>query len=99
MVVGGVDSSGTRGEYGQGLAAQLTVSAVGTVACASRRGAHLHGKELPLVSAFQCKYHLTSDIIGHGHLAAPAVAGLAAYLMSLDQYRVQLLVPDLLRGT
>ena len=56
-------------------------------------GAHLHGKELPLVSAFQCKYHLTSDIIGHGHLAAPAVAGLAAYLMSLDQYRVQLLVP------
>jgi len=36
---------------------------------------------------------LTSDDIGHGDLAAPAVAGLAAYFMSLDQYRVRLQVP------
>jgi len=36
---------------------------------------------------------LTSDDLGRGDLAAPAVAGLAAYLMSLDRYRVQLLVP------
>jgi len=35
---------------------------------------------------------LTSDDIGRRHLAAPAVAGLAAYLMSLDRYRSQLLV-------
>jgi len=28
-----------------------------------------------------------------GDLAAPSVAGLAAYLLSLDQYRMQLLVP------
>jgi hypothetical protein len=35
----------------------------------------------------------TSDDIGRGDLAAPAVAGLAAYLMSLDQYRTRLQVP------
>ena len=39
VVVGGVDRSGIRGAYSQGLPAQLTVSAVGTrVACASLNG-------------------------------------------------------------
>jgi len=36
---------------------------------------------------------LTSDDIGLGDLAAPAVAGLAAYLMSLEKYSVRLQVP------
>ena len=91
MVVGGVDRSGTRGEYSQGLPAQLTVSAVGTVACASRQGGTAarigtsYGERLSEIL-------LTSDDIGRRHLAAPAVAGLAAYLMSLDRYRSQLLV-------
>ena len=45
-----------------------------------------------MVSSFHCKYLslIPDDIV---HLAAPAVAGLAAYFMSLDQYRARLLVP------
>jgi len=42
---------------------------------------------------FQYKYHQLLMTLDTGALAAPAVAGLAAYLMSLDQYRVQLQVP------
>jgi len=38
VVVGAVDRSGTRGDYSQGLPAQLTVSAVGRAACADRQG-------------------------------------------------------------
>ena len=35
---------------------------------------------------------LTSDDVGREDSAAPAVAGLAAYLMPLDQYRARILV-------
>jgi hypothetical protein len=38
IVVGGVDTSGIRGDYSSGLPAQLTVAAVGRVACASVTG-------------------------------------------------------------
>ena len=44
VVVGGVDTSGIRGDYSQGLPAQLTVSAVGRVACASRQGGTVVGQ-------------------------------------------------------
>jgi len=42
---------------------------------------------------FQYRYHQLLMALDTGTSAAPAVAGLAAYLMSLDQYRVQLQVP------
>jgi hypothetical protein len=51
----------------------------------------LFNQEHPLVSPFQ-GISLAFDDIGRGNLAAPAVAGLAAYFMSLDRYRVQLQV-------
>jgi hypothetical protein len=38
IVVGGVDTSGLRGDYSQGLPEQLTVSAAGRVVCASEEG-------------------------------------------------------------
>ena len=38
VVVGAVDTSGIYAPYSQGLAAELTVSAVGRVVCASRQG-------------------------------------------------------------
>jgi hypothetical protein len=58
------------------------------------KGAQPTGKEHPMVRRFQCKYHQTSDIGRWGRdSASPAVAGLAAYFLSLEQYRVRLLVP------
>ena len=44
-------------------------------------------------AALSMQMSLTFDNIECGDLAVPAVAGLAAYFMSLDQYSVQLLVP------
>ena len=38
VVVGAVDAYGIYAPYSQGLAAELTVSAVGKVFCASRQG-------------------------------------------------------------
>jgi hypothetical protein len=38
IVVGAVDRYGFRADYSQGLPAELTVSAVGTVVCASKQG-------------------------------------------------------------
>ena len=38
MLVGAVEISGIYSSYSQGIAADLTVSAVGTVFCAARRG-------------------------------------------------------------
>ncbi len=38
MAVGGVDTSGIYAHYSRGLAAELTVSAVGDVLCASHLG-------------------------------------------------------------
>jgi len=93
MVVGGVDTSGIRGGYSQGLPAQLTVSAVGRVACASRQGGTSERQGTSYGEPLSMQMPSNSDDIGHRDLAAPAVAGLAAYLMSLDQYRGQLLVP------
>jgi len=52
----------------------------------------MNGVEHPSVSPFNADI-LTSDGVGNDDLAAPAVAGLAAYFMSLDQYRQQIQVP------
>jgi len=93
VVVGGVDTSGVRGAYSQGLPAQLTVSAVGRVACASRQGRAKMKQGTSVGEGLSMQISLTSDDIGPGHLAVPAVAGLAAYLLSLDHYRGRLLVP------
>ena len=92
VVVGGVDTSGTSGQYTQGLVSQLTVSAVGRVACASiqRYSSVWEGTSFGERLSGSMQIPLTS---GPGPLAAPVVAGLAAYLMSLDQYRERLLVP------
>jgi hypothetical protein len=38
IVVGAVDRDGFRADYSQGFPAELTVSAVGRVVCASRQG-------------------------------------------------------------
>jgi len=54
---------------GYRLPAELTASAVGKVGCASRRGGAMT-KEGTSVGE-----HLSSDAVGHEHLAAPAVAG------------------------
>jgi hypothetical protein len=52
----------------------------------------MNGEEHPLVSP-SIQISSTSDDMWHDDLAAPAVAGLAAYFMSLDQYRQQIQVP------
>src|SRR6266545_224131 len=92
VVVGAVDPDGIYAPYSQGLAYELTVSAVGRVFCASHEGGatEFQGTSYGEPLSIQIS---TSNDIGCGDLAAPAVAGLAAYLMSLDQYSVQLLVP------
>ena len=38
VIVGGVDTSGIYAPYSQGLASELTVSAVGEVSCADNQG-------------------------------------------------------------
>ena len=94
VVVGGVDASGIRGDYSQGLPEELTVSSVGRVGCASRQGGAILNTGTSFGERLLIQISLTSGDIGRdaGHLAASAVAGLAAYFMSLDQYRGQLLV-------
>ena len=94
VVVGGVDASGIYAPYSQGLAHELTVSAVGRVFCADRQGGASvwTGTSFggPLFNANIIR--LSPDGIGYRVLATPAVAGLAAYLLSLDQYRGRLMV-------
>ena len=92
VVVGAVDTDGIYAPYSQGLAAELTVSAAGRVFCASHEGGDTEFQGTSYGEPFSMQVS-TLDDIGRGDVAAPAVAGLAAYLMSLDQYRVQLQVP------
>ena len=94
MVVGGVDTSGIYAPYSQGLAAELTVSAVGEVLCADHEGGASEWEGTSFGEPLSMQISLTSDLydIGNEDSAAPAVAGLAAYLMSLDQYREQIQV-------
>jgi len=93
VVVGAVDTSGFYAPYSQGLASELTVSAPGRVFCASPDGGVYQRQGTSHGEPLSVQISLISDDIGHGDLAAPAVAGLAAYFMSLDQYRARLLVP------
>jgi len=90
VVVGAVDTGGILASYSQGSAAELTVAAAGRVFCASHEGGDTEFQGTSYGEPLSMQISTSDDI---GHLAAPAVAGLAAYLMSLDQYRVQLLVP------
>jgi hypothetical protein len=67
IVVGGVDTSGIRGGYSQGLPAQLTVSAVGRVLCASEEGAEIwtgtsFGERLSKQNIFQFLVTLDTGI-------------------------------------
>jgi len=83
-----IDAVDTSGIYGQGLAAKLTVSAPGRVICASREGG-IEGTGTSYVEPLSLHISNSND----SNLASPAVAGLAVYFMSLDQYRVRLQVP------
>ena len=95
MVVGAVERSGRYAHYSQGMASQLTVSAAGRIWCASasREGITVQRYGTSFGEPLLMQISLTSEDIWTRRLAAPAVAGLAAYFMSLDQYRAQLLVP------
>ena len=86
MVIDAVDTSGI---YGQGLAAELTVSAPGRVICASREGGIAQGTGTFYGEPLSLHISNSND----SNLASPAVADLAAYFMPLDQYKVRLQVP------
>jgi len=79
VVVGAVDTSGIYAPYSQGLAAELTVSAVERVVCASRQGGTSEAQGTSYGEPLSMQMPSKSDDIRHGDLAAPAVAGLAAY--------------------
>ena len=93
VVVGAVDKYGIYAPYSQGLAHELTVSAVGQVICANRRGGASQWTGTSFGGPLSMQISLTPDDIGRCILATPAVAGLSAYLLSLDQYRERLMVP------
>ena len=57
VVVGGVDTSGIYGSYSQGLASELTVSAVGDVSCADNEGGTANWEGTSFGEPFQCRYH------------------------------------------
>jgi hypothetical protein len=92
VVVGGVETSGIYWRQSQGLAAELTVSAPATVFCATGSEGAAIETGTSFGEPLSGYISLAFDDIGRGNLATPAVAGLAAYFMSLDQYRVQLQV-------
>ena len=65
MVVGAVQTSGIYASYSKGLAAELSVSAVGRVLCASRQGGVSYRQGTSYGEPFsQYKYHqiLTLDM-------------------------------------
>jgi hypothetical protein len=93
IVVGAVDNDGQRTEYSQGKKYELSVSAPGNVICAGFEGPRFVtgtsvGKFLqPFSTLFSYPIHLITSKI-----ATPAVAGLAAYLLSLETYKSRLQV-------
>jgi hypothetical protein len=93
IIVGAVDTTGFYAACSQGIASELTVSAVGTVHGASHHGGVIRRSGTSFGEAPLNANTTFSDNIGHENLAAPAVAGLAAYLMSLDRYNAQIQVP------
>jgi len=90
VVVGGVETSGIYYRDSQGLAAELTVSAAARVLCASGSETATNYEGTSFGEPLSGYISLAFDDIGRGNLATPAVAGLAAYFMSLDRYRVQI---------
>jgi len=91
IVVGAVDYTGRRSTFSQGTIHQISVSAPGTVECPEALGNQVGlqqgtsmGKFLQILSTF-----FFSDLVYLiiTKTAAATVSGLAAYLLSLDQYR------------
>jgi len=66
VVVGGVNTAGIYGRYSQGMAFELTVSASGSVICASRQGGVTQGEGTSFCECLSMQISFTFDDIGRG---------------------------------
>jgi hypothetical protein len=89
IIVGAVTRRGRRSSFSQGRGDQLSVSAPGKGTCAGRIGNRIQY----LRGASFCRFLQTlSTLLSHlvysitSKIATPAVAGVAAYFLSLEQY-------------